>query len=638
MSKAEKLAEWTRLSVEDFERIYEAVQHPDAFSWNVIIALSGEKVILGACQQAEQYDFLTALAKGVANRERRLNRPTEDIEEILNEVASFGVLQAMTDQQRGFMNRDILYPLIENTDSCMIVYEKAGEHTLTQVGTGFLLTRDLVLTAAHVALATEEIDGEPQWSSRLRPSLAFKFIASPRDPEARDVWRYPASERPLVSFAKPHATPPNVLNVDMKPPANDNLDFALIRLSQTVQHVEPIKLKEDAVPELNKPCWVFGYPGGNQLVMDVNNVANMNDQAGRWQHLASAARGMSGGCCMNHLGEVVGLHEGTIKKFEGGEEKIFNRGIRLTAIRAAQKANGKDPLKEKLQSPGLEFRDDRMVRQLYRVGLDLSPDAAAGAWRTAFESAVGSDATGPLPAFHPWFPRESLENWVLAAEDQRLCMIFGERGSGKSFCANIFRSKVATAGDNLFALSATQTNAIGWQNSISEALATEDAAFRTTAALARYSDTDAVVNELRRRWQVSNARQFVVLDFGFETDQPRLVGQPWLELVRALVVNDWIKIALIGLSNSDRSAVIDQFSDDKQTEDIGFREIELRHISRNDFQTYARKLTRARGKERTEAEIRAFVTEKFDGIEDKDDSLRLLHTALAAIEYERGLK
>lgn len=126
-------------------------------------------------------------------------------------------------------------------------------------------------------------------------------------------------------------------------------------------------------------------------------------------------------------------------------------------------------------------------------------------------------------------------------------MIFGERGSGKSFSANIIRSKVATAGDNLFSLSATQTNAIGWENSISKALASEDGAFRTTAALARYSDTDAVVNELPRCWQISNARQLVILDFGYETDQPRLAGQPWIELVRALPVNDWIKIALIGL-------------------------------------------------------------------------------------------
>lgn len=417
MNKAQKLAEWTKLSVDDFERIYEAVQRPDAFSRNVIIALSGESVILGACQQAEQHDFLNALANGVANRGRRMNRPAEDTEEILNAVTSFGVLQAMTDQQRGFMSRDILYLLIENADSCVILYEKEGEYTFMQLGTGFLLTQDLVLTAAHVALETEETDGELVWSSRLRPSPAFKFIANPRDREARDVWRYPANERPLVSFAKLHATPPNVLRIDMRPPANDSLDFALIRLSQTVQHVAPINLKENAVPEMHTPCWVFGYPGGDQLAMDVNSVADMNDQAGRWQHVANVDNGMSGGCCMNHLGEVVGLHECTLTRFDDGEEKIFNRGIRLTAIRAVQKANGKDPLLEKRQNPGLEFQDERLVKQLYRVGLDMSPDAAADAWRLAFETATGLDATGPLPAFHPWFPRESLENWVLETEE-----------------------------------------------------------------------------------------------------------------------------------------------------------------------------------------------------------------------------
>lgn len=83
--------------------------------------------------------------------------------------------------------------------------------------------------------------------------------------------------------------------------------------------------------------------------------------------------------------------------------------------------------------------------------------------------------------------------------------------------------------------------------------------------------------------------------------------------------------------------MIDQFASDYQTEHIIIREIELRPIGENDFKTYARALTRARGQSLNDAEIRSFVTEKFNAIEALDTNLRLLHTALAAIEYERGL-
>lgn len=639
-SKAEFLANWTSLTDSRLVDCYVSVRPHGKGRAKQVLELDPVGIKLKLCQEAEQAGFLEALALAVANWEDLAQRPPEDILAMMTTVCGdYGVLQGITDQQKGFMNARILLPLVNVSLASAIVY--ANEPNRKQIGTAFLVKPDLVLTAAHVAMQIVEAQNGSYWTDTLRPNLEFEFPPRINDQGGASMVVRPASAKPL-RYALPHAVPPDKLDLSGAPQAATNLDYALIRLAQRVDHVDPVEINDSASVTVGRSCWAFGYPKGTALMMDVDLVAHVDTEAGRWRHRANTDAGMSGGCCVNDEGEVAGIHEGTLQLPVEGKQKRFNRGISIAAIRNHQRQNGTDPFNERSKTEGLEFGDADTVRELYQSVLELAPEAKREPWRAQVVAALGQDpdTPGTLPSFHPWFRRDAVELWIDSRDTAaRLCMVHGERGAGSSFTARILRTKLATNGGDLLALNATQTRAIGWEDAISHALGAEDSSYRTAAAMARYSDTEALINELRNRSVSRRRTRYVALDFGHPDPAFRFEGSPWMDLVCTLLQNDWIKVLLIGLGQADRDALISRLDDSPLTDAIGPIEAEMTHIDRRQFISYARSLAKARGVARTPSELEAFATEKLVDFAGSDSAaLQTAAAALTAIVFERSLK
>ena len=122
-------------------------------------------------------------------------------------------------------------------------------------------------------------------------------------------------------------------------------------------------------------------------MMDVDLVTDINEESGRWLHRANTAGGMSGACCVNHMGQVAGLHEGTVQVVTGGAPTRVNRGVSIIAIRRAQARGGRDLLKLGTSAQGLEFQDPALVKEFYRAGKRLGGEAHAARWRAQVAAA-----------------------------------------------------------------------------------------------------------------------------------------------------------------------------------------------------------------------------------------------------------
>lgn len=636
-TRAEKLAAWSKLPDGDIGNCYINVRLPQAPVWEVVVATAPAAALkLAACKAAQDGGFLDQLANSIANWEQRMGRPADDIVTMLDDICHSGFMQGMTDQQRGFMRADILLPLVQARDACAIVF-RTGPASEQQLGTAFLVRPDMVLTAAHVVMDISD-DGR-QWKSELKSGLAFRFRARPNQPQQNLVEVKPASNAALVSFALPYGEPPNHLSRSLDAVAAEYLDYALIRLEQRVNHLSPVNVADHATVKQGRPCWAFGYPGGNALMMDVDVVTEVNADSGRWLHCANSAEGMSGGCCVNHEGEVVGLHEGTLEIARSGVRIRRNRGISIGAIRNVQRRGGKDPLAQAASAPGLEFEDAALVDGWYRAGQLLAGDAGAGAWRASVRAALGGldpEDTAALPEFHPWFARGEVEKWIDSPDPaERLCLVHGEPGVGKSFCIHLLRGKLDPYAD-LVVFNPTQTNDMSWRDATGQASAADASDYRTAAATVRYRAIDSFLGELRERSANGARTCYVAIDFGPEGRPDRFAGSSWVELVATLAAAGWIRVLLIGLDPYERSVIIERLEARPETEDVAVTESELRPITATEFRTYAKQLAAARGKKLKEAQLSAFADKAIAA--GVPAPMAMVTAVRAAIELEAALR
>ena len=633
--KAVALAEWSKLDDVRFGDCYVTVRTSNAAEWEMVAGSAKGALKLCACKEAQKIGFLDELAHAVANWERRYRRPAVEITAMLDEVCSYGVMQGMTDQQKGFMDPDILFPLQQVRNACALVINKVSE---ARLGSAFLVRDDLILTAAHIVMDVDVVDDVKQWAPRLRDGLAFRFRARDGQPKHNMVEILPASHQPLVSFALPHGKPPRQLDLAMNATGGTRLDFALVRLAQRVGHVSPVDIVETATVTKGKACWAFGFPGGNALAMDVNVVTDIHEIAGRWMHRANAAGGMSGGCCVNHEGLVAGLHEGSLDLVAEDRTSCRNRGVSIAAIRAAQKRSGKDPLKFSIGTPGVEFQNPQVVADFYHSGLRLAGDEHLDAWRVQVGVALGNidpDSTSPLPSFHPWFPRKTVEAWIKETDPvARLCLVHGEPGVGKSFCTRMLGELLDPRTDDLLQFSPTQVNAWDWRDAISQVLVTEGSDYRTKAAAVRYRDFGDVISELRRRILDARRRCYIVIDVGPLTGRARFPGTDWFEFVAALVAVEAIRVMLIGLDGDERDEVNDRLASRPETENVTCQELPLLHLTKSEFRAYLRSLESARGWPEQSAERESVVEGVFRTDVPVPDAMRTVTAALAAIKYE----
>lgn len=654
-SPARHLADWTRLSADQFGAAYsltaprEAERRWPVIQTEVVTAktargrpVTDRDIILQACIEAQRFGFIAELARGVANLEMdTLQRDPIEAARLLKGAAGSGVMQGLTTRARGLMDASIFRSLDSASQACARVLVNGMPK-----GTAFLVGPDLVLTAAHVVFKD---NGADEWRSELLDHLTFEFLPPPDSGNSARIAIPPAAVNPLVDSSLPYGWPPDRLNEELCPNAASQLDYAFIRLDRRVSDVVPVDIHQPDAVQQERTCFVIGFESGTGLAFDADMVVKRDDPSARWLHLANTVPGMSGGCCIGPDGKVVGLHEGSVPIRDehdqvvlgrGGEVLNNNRGIALTAIREGQKARGKDVLEPAPIIPG--FEDRVMVEQLYRDGLRLAGNDMAQRWRDLVQQLMGLDrspAEGPVfPSYHPWLPRSSLEQWIDGRKPAlKLSFVIGAEGTGKSFCAQIMKAKAPDPISDLIFINATQTSAWSFADAL-KATAPE-ALDRTTAGAWRYDDVPSII----QRWSPeANSRRsaanplFVAIDFETNPAGMRFGQEPWLQFIDLLAAEEWVRIMLIGLNEVERDALLDQ-PHIKTLERIVF---DLPHLGPSDLETYAEALARARGSDRPRRELMADVRGYWSNramLHGERAALQTVEVALASIAFNRSL-
>lgn len=638
---ASYLAGWIRLlSPGDFQDCYQRTWPPgSARSWEELVAAAGTDVIRAACREAAAAGFLDRLADVVGKREADAGRDDTDITEMLVRTGGGGIMQAIVSKAKGFLDPKSLLAVYEAYDACAMVVGREGPR-----GTAFLVRPDMVLTAAHVVLDRDDSGSAPTWSDRLFDDLVFSF--RPRDGAApgNRVEVRAAARDALRAVSRPWGKWPNILNPHLAAPPEPTLDYALIKLAQRVEHVKPVAVDPPAGVEAKRRCWTTGYPGGTAGVVDIDQVVDADAGGGRWLHKANAVAGMSGSCCINDLGKMAGIHEGSVELVQNGKPVRFNRGIGIAAIRAHQKAAAsRDPMLTRVVVPGVEFEDAALVRELHDAGLRLADPAFKAHWDAAVRRVLGGadpSLSADLPAFHPWFRRARFEDWIeRAAPRERVCFIGGQRGAGASFCQQILKAKLDPSGVNYRAVNATQVAAFSPGEALAAMAAAPPSPTRTSAADFRYQDANDLIRELAGGGQYLSGPRTVAIDFGSQGGPGRLIGTNWQEFILGLLAAESIRLVLIGLTRAEQAVLSDRWLGNPPTEEIRGVSIQLEHVTADEFESYAGTLADARGLRLTTLQLRQRIEPilgPYPYATPGNPELQTAFFALAAIALERG--
>lgn len=408
-------------------------------------------------------------------------------------------------------------------------------------GTGFLVTDDLVMTAAHVVAGlVDEATGLARPGSGGRIAVRF-----PKPPETPQGWpTAPLDAAPdWLAFWHAPVTP-----VDGAP-TTDRLDCVLIRLDDAVPAVVPrLDVRNPPQSAGTKHVQVIGFKGGNgSLAFD--GASKLDDRPdGRVRHNAAAVAGISGGPYLDWKGQVFGLHEGTY----GTPQPQHNRGVSLFDIRTAMRARPADPLLPAVRKP-LWWLESAEARAAW-----------AGAAGVAWD---GRDR------FHPVFGRQAWQDWIDEAARGSpgvppLALVTGAAGSGKSFSAAILRARLAGDGDAVVSLPPERLRAADYATLLAQIgldasplvglLPPVSFGTRPAAGHRRLDLLEPFFATLGAVAATGPARRiWITADLG-GPDTWRLPGvaEFWTDLLKlALAQRRWLRIVLIGLDADDAIAL-----------------------------------------------------------------------------------
>jgi hypothetical protein len=605
----DELADWYTLEIAEFRRIYEAVTagRGDVASWAQLEAhittpdpaVPARAIMRLAYQEAAGAGpavvirLTVAVARAIATREIGSNVADRIMEEMSRKQIG-GHMQAIV-QPGGFQTRDTLHGACALDDATAIVYR--GESV---VGTAFLVARDLVVTAGHVALKSDQHAFYHELADEL--SFSFRIYESKEMSEA--VIARPAGKHALVASSLPWGEPPNHLYISPEGVAQNFLDFALIRLDQAISHVDPVDIAKPAMPVATAPLLVLGFPGGTAMRWNVGVVDSM--QGVRLKHKVNTLPGMSGSACINVDGKPVAIHEGSLddNTFSiGGHDKpqTLNRAICLWQIRQAMLAGGKDPLATHQVAAGIGIYSETLVARWARSGLRLAPAHLRAAWSRYVSAAigVGPESQGPFRPFHPWLRRQPFEQWIDRAANptERLCIVNGDSGTGKSFLVEIVRAKTDNSAMDVVHISATETTAWSWQEAIQKwgVEAAVPDTLRPSAGVARHDETPqaaARIASLGGRSEEMARPLFVVIDFDGSASFPPGEDTPWLPFMADLLGHSWVRLVVLGAPVSITQDLLDEWADETR---LVSTEINLQHLNARDFRAFARQYLHSDG-------------------------------------------
>lgn len=610
MNIADLVAHWCKLDIELFRRLYSRwTAGTDAATWSMLVAQAPAALNIPqammelrrlACREALRVQVLGELALSISKVQYELGlSDSADADVMIAAVMNANVggrMQALV-EPGGLLERETLLGTLAVDNATAIVYR--GTRV---VGTAFLAAPDLVMTAAHVVLKNNGTNFE----KALDDGLSFSFRVYVGGASNQPVIAYPAASNPLVDCSLPWGRPPNLLLMAPPEDSPNRLDFALIRLDREMRHVNPLNVESPPKPYKDDALVVLGFPGGTAMRWHVGSVAVV--ETARLQHRANALPGMSGSCCINVDGLPVALHEGSLATNtfaigDGQNVAGVNRAVCLWVIRNAMRAGPADPLLTRPRSQALEFHDEAMVRRWAKAGLRFASGGLDAQWKEFVKAAIGAqpDEVGTVAAFHPWFTRDIFEAWVdqnaaVPESRNRLCIVSGNPGTGKSFLASILRKRVRDEVKDTVVISATETTAWSWREAIEKwgvnldapgglrpeaGVATHDEAPKAAELIAGYGD--------RQIARAAARPLFVLIDFdgnaSFQTDEE----PPWLPFMSNLLGYQWVRLVVVGAPEFVTSGLADVMQDQELGSPVRIR---LDHVSADEFRGFARRLLR----------------------------------------------
>lgn len=568
-----------------------------------------------ACREAGRVQVLGELVLSASKEQ--YDRGLSDslgAESIVQEVMNANVggrMQALV-EPGGLLGRETLEGILAVDAATAIVYR--GNRV---IGTAFLAAPDLVMTAAHVVL--KKMDDGEDFEKVLQDELSFSFRGNASSTQSVVV--YPAAAKPLVASSLPWGRPPNLLHVTPLDDSPKRLDFALIRLDREVRHVVPLNVKAPPKPVLDDALVILGFSGGNAMRWHVGSVAAVD--TARLHHRANALPGMSGSCCINVDGKPVALHEGSLssKTFAiDGTQNVagINRATCLWVIRNAMEFGPADPLLKRSGSSALEFHDEAMVRRWAKAGLRFAPVGLAAQWSECVKAAIGTlpDEPYTVDNFHPWFRRDIFEAWVdqnapIGDSKNRLCIVSGNPGTGKSFLASILRMRVDDDAKDAVVISATETTAWSWRDAIEKwgVSLDETARLRPDAGVAMHDEAPKaaeIVASYGDRRDASARPLFVLIDFDGNASFQTGEEPPWLPFMAELLDHPWVRLVIVGAPEFVSSGLADLMQDRELGSPVRIR---LEYVGIDEFREFSRRLLRKGRQTVPTAEIEAEIQE-----------------------------
>lgn len=322
------------------------------------------------------------------------------------------------------------------------------------LGTGFLVSPDLVLTASHVLMqAGVRHDGsaDPEFVARLR----FVFCNQLGTTEGKWPLIAQPAQNWKVAWSPPCIMEPNghLLGADIAL----SLDYALIRLDTAVPpHIIPVNIRVGGrVPtgptlspaEAGRRYFIVGYPGGTDCKYDAATLHGVQHSAARVLHTLNAVPGMSGSPVLDAQARPMAIHEGKVTDANG--TLLYNRATLLGHIlRTLDEAQGVSSRPESKPSHYVASAEIRTAWARYGETLAKSLEQRQ-AWRSALIAAVGSEAgIEALDGYYPVIPVPELYGWLTStqgdAESPQVCLVEGPGGSGKSFATQMARVRWPT--------------------------------------------------------------------------------------------------------------------------------------------------------------------------------------------------